>query len=174
MTVAQIVIVFDQTVEQLFADRAANLRKLQGFDLRQFAINRALINCDVGRFFTIDVKKVDDEKHGVLIKQGAYVDHAIRVFGRVFAGFMCMRRDKAELIGGFLDYPYYRAWFLDPDLSLRVWQAGGKVETCNDAQVLLLPEPEGDIVASGNREKYYNRDGEAFRKRWGRDFSHEA
>lgn len=125
-----------------------------------------------GRFFTIDVKTMDAEKQGVLIERGDYVDHAIRVFGKVFAGFMCMRKDKADEIGGFLDYPYYKAWFLDPDLSLRVWKAGGRMETCNDARVLLLPEPKNDTVVPQNR-KYYKEDSEAFHKRWGRDFSHE-
>lgn len=124
----------------------------------------------LGRFFAIDVPSLGMMQNNEI--EFFERDHTIMVFGRVFAQLMCMRKDKAEEIGGFFDYPYYKAWYLDPDLSLRVWKAGGRVETCNNARVLVLPEPEGDTVVPQNR-KYYNEDSEAFRKRWRREFSHE-
>lgn len=142
-----------------------------------------------GRFFTIDVKRnvLDGEilvspvgspvippgQKYVPTHNGNYFDHISKVFGRVFATLMCIRRDKAEEIGGFFDYPYYKAWYLDPDLSLRVWKAGGKVETCEKAQIMAHPRPEDDIIFSDNK-KYLQRDKKAFEKRWGRAFSHEA
>ena len=59
MTIAQIVVVLDEAVKQLFGPCAANLAKSQGFDVRQFSLNRAAINCDFRRLCAVDKRVVD-------------------------------------------------------------------------------------------------------------------
>ncbi|MBA7591632.1 hypothetical protein ES708_33792 [subsurface metagenome] len=87
--------------------------------------------------------------------------------GKEFATLPCIRKDKAELIGGFFDYPYYQNWYGDPDLSLRVYRAGGTVAICPNAQILVSQNAPGDRINKENREKYYKRDSAAFKERWG-------
>ena len=59
MTIAQIVVVLDEAVKQLFQPCAANLTKSQRFDVRQFSNNRAVINCDFRRLYAVDKRVVD-------------------------------------------------------------------------------------------------------------------
>ncbi len=59
MTIAQIMVVLDEAVKQLFQPCATNLTKSQGFDLRQFALNKVLINCDFCRLCAVDKRVVD-------------------------------------------------------------------------------------------------------------------
>lgn len=90
-----------------------------------------------------------------------------RYYGKPFATLPCIRKDKADELIGFFDYPYYQNGFGDPDLSLRVYRAGGTVGICPDAKISVLENDPDDLVNKENRRKYYERDRAAFKKRWG-------
>lgn len=85
------------------------------------------------------------------------------VYGKLYTGFFCIRRDKVARIGGLFDC-YYRGFWADPDLSLRVWHHGGRVETCPNAWVYSADCP--DDVHENSYNKYFVRDQEAFFRRW--------
>jgi GT2 family glycosyltransferase len=84
-------------------------------------------------------------------------------YGKLIAPFFCIRKDKADRIGGLMDC-YLRSFRGDSDLSLRVWHNGGRVETCPDAWV-YYPD-YADKVHENSHNKYFELDKEAFIKRW--------
>jgi hypothetical protein len=53
-------------------------------------------------------------------------------FGRLYPRLMCARRDTLAAIGGLFD-PAYVSSYVDCDLGLRVWEAGGRCEVCVEA-----------------------------------------
>lgn len=85
-------------------------------------------------------------------------------YGKLIAPFICIRRDKVPLIGGLMDC-YYKSFWADPDLSLRVWHNGGRVETCPNAWV-YYPDRRVDEVYESSYNSYFTRDQEAFIQRW--------
>lgn len=84
-------------------------------------------------------------------------------YGKLFAPFLCIRRDKVTRIGGLMDC-YYKSFRGDSDLSLRVWYNGGRVETCPNAWVYHAECDDGIHKSSYN--SYFVRDKEAFIRRW--------
>ena len=64
MTIAQIMVVLDEAVKQFFRYCAANLTKSQGLDVRQFSLNRAVINGDFRRLCAVDKRVVDTTLFG--------------------------------------------------------------------------------------------------------------
>ena len=86
MTIAQIVLVLDEAVIKLFQPCTANLTKSQGFDVRQFPINRAVINCNFRRLCAVDKRVVDtmffgrqpDIPGSVKLKHQASAHHIFR------------------------------------------------------------------------------------------------
>lgn len=82
--------------------------------------------------------------------------------GKLYAGFGCASRETFEKVGYF--DPVYRSYFADPDLSMKVWQARGRVEVCPDAWVIT--EGISDKVTAEN-SKYFERDRKTFISRWG-------
>ena len=85
------------------------------------------------------------------------------VYGMYYAYNPCIRRELVAQIGGFYD-PYYRCYWGDPDLALRVWHHGGKAALCPDAWIEF--NNASDAVDSESQEKYKERDYLAFVKRW--------
>jgi hypothetical protein len=61
------------------------------------------------------------------------------VFGIYYANFPFVRRAVLDRIGGYY-HPGYQAHFADPDLSLRIWAAGGRCEFSE--KPLMIAEPE--------------------------------
>lgn len=84
-------------------------------------------------------------------------------YGKLIAPFICIRKDKAEQIGGLMDC-YYKSFCGDPDLSLRVWHSGGRVETCPNAWV--YHHDCDDELYEIRYDKYFNHDLQAFIRRW--------
>jgi len=84
-------------------------------------------------------------------------------YGKPIAPFICIRRDVIPEVGGLMDL-YYQTFFGDPDLSLRVWHAGGRVETCPNAWVYHCDCD--DELYEYRYNSYFNRDLEAFIRRW--------
>jgi len=87
----------------------------------------------------------------------------ITIYGKLFALYFCIRRDKVARVGGLMDC-YYRSFWADPDLSLRVWHNGGRVETCPEAWFYYI-ECKDDVHQS-SYNSYFLRDQEAFFQRW--------
>ncbi|MDO8568157.1 MAG: radical SAM protein [Dehalococcoidales bacterium] len=84
-------------------------------------------------------------------------------YGKLFAPFLCVRRDKVERIGGLMDRAYY-SFFGDADLSLRVWHQGGRVATAPDAWIYHADC--SDDVHQTSSNSYFSRDREVFILRW--------
>ncbi len=84
-------------------------------------------------------------------------------YGKLFAPFLCIRRDKVDRIGGLMDC-CYSSFFGDPDLSLRIWYHGGRVETCPNAWIYHADCD--DQVHKSSDSSYFLRDREVFIKRW--------
>lgn len=87
----------------------------------------------------------------------------VTLYGKLYAQCFCIRRDKVAGIGGLMDC-YYKSCWGDPDLSLRVWHSGGRVETCPDAWLYFV-ECDDDVHKSSIK-RYLVRDQEAFFQRW--------
>ncbi|MBI4232794.1 glycosyltransferase [Candidatus Peregrinibacteria bacterium] len=85
------------------------------------------------------------------------------IYGKLFAPFLCIRKDKADKIGGLMDC-YYKSSWGDPDLSLRVWYNGGRVETCPNAWIYHADC--NDEVHRESHDKYFIRDQQAFVRKW--------
>jgi len=84
-------------------------------------------------------------------------------FGFMFSGFPCMRKDKLQE-GGLFDNKLLHGFWGDPDLGLRVWTNGGRVETCQDSVIVAYPCL--DELDRTSKEKWQEADGKAFCQRW--------
>ncbi len=91
------------------------------------------------------------------------------VYGFYYPYNPCIRRDLVERVGGFYD-PYYKAYYGDPDLAMRVWHNGGKVELCLNAWVEF--HNDVDTVDLESHADYAQRDFYAFFKRWHPIYGH--
>jgi len=85
------------------------------------------------------------------------------IYGKLYAPFLCIRRDKVARIGGLMDC-YYKSFWGDLDLSLRVWHCGGRVETCPNAWVYHADC--NDDVYKRSHSSYFIYDRQAFIQRW--------
>jgi GT2 family glycosyltransferase len=84
-------------------------------------------------------------------------------FDRKFAAFICIRKEVSDKLGGLMD-KLYTSFYGDPDLSMRVWNAGGIVEHCNDA-VIFYPDCLDDRKFF-NKRTYEKEDEQKFIERW--------
>jgi len=92
-------------------------------------------------------------------------------YGFYYAYTPCIRRDLVEQVGGFYD-PYYKHYYGDPDLAMRVWHNGGKAELCLDAWVEYHNELDNiDLESQTNNSE---RDFNAFFQRWHPIYGHLA
>lgn len=85
------------------------------------------------------------------------------VYGFYYAFNPCIQRKWVEQLGGFYDV-CYKSFYGDPDLSLRVWHAGGKVELCPNAWLEFRNEYD-DIDFESRRQNAAN-DFRTFCQRW--------
>ncbi|MEE3717382.1 glycosyltransferase [Tumidithrix elongata RA019] len=85
------------------------------------------------------------------------------VYGRLYAGWGCISKGTAEMVGGLFNPSYRTAW-VDPDLCLRVWLLGGRVEVCEDA--VLIVKDIHDSIKSDNLKNYFDKDKEIFFNEW--------
>lgn len=86
------------------------------------------------------------------------------VFGRYYPYTPLCRRTSVEKIGGFYHSDFVGSW-ADPDIALRIWNAGGRCDVCLDSF----------LVAASNRSKYpegphkyshFDRDYLTFSEKW--------
>jgi GT2 family glycosyltransferase len=84
-------------------------------------------------------------------------------YGRSYAPFPLLRKSLIEKLGCFFD-ENYKAFYADPDLSLRVYETGGNVQRCPTAY-LSCPSID-DPVHLNNVRKYLEPDRAFFKKRW--------
>lgn len=85
------------------------------------------------------------------------------IYGKLLAGFGCASRNTIDLIGGYFDTAY-RSYWQDPDMCLRAWTRGGKVEVCPNAWVIM--EHIFDQLRDDNWDKYQVEDTKTFLNRW--------
>ena len=85
------------------------------------------------------------------------------IYGKLLAGFGCASRNTLDLIGGYFDTAY-RSYWQDPDMCLRAWTRGGKVEVCQNAWVVM--EHIFDKLRENNWDKYQLEDTKTFLDRW--------
>jgi GT2 family glycosyltransferase len=88
---------------------------------------------------------------------------AFKCYNKLYACYGCMSKKTVELIGGFWDTNFYHSW-ADIDISLRCWEAGGKVEVCQNA--IVKPIPLKDKVYKDHRSKTWDKDVEYFLNKW--------
>lgn len=81
----------------------------------------------------------------------------------LWSRFPFMKKSLIKNIGGFMDTSF-NSFYGDPDLSLRVWSAGGSVETCHDAWIIGVNAE--DKVHDESKKKYEAIDREVFKARW--------
>gem|GEM_PF-4752175 len=86
-------------------------------------------------------------------------------YGKTFSPFPFLKRSLVERIGvGYLFDPSYKCYYADPDLSLRVIEAGGRVKVCEKAEVFHPYVP--DQIHVSNKNSYVEQDREVFKRRW--------
>ena len=84
-------------------------------------------------------------------------------WGIKFSPFPLISKKRADFLGGLLDQRY-RAFYSDPDLSLRNYVEGGKVVMRNDCRI-YHPYIQDDIQ-NKNVNEYFSKDREAFIQKW--------
>ena len=95
------------------------------------------------------------------------------IFGKLYAHQGCISRRDLARIGGYLYDSRMRTEYVDPDLSLRVWEAGGRVAICNKINVktdfytkrVRLPSTD-DPVCSPYKTYWAIADAHEFFKKW--------
>ena len=85
------------------------------------------------------------------------------IYGLEYSRFPFIKTSFIDRVGGLMD-TVFSSFYGDPDLSLRVWSAGGVVKTCPDAW--LIGVEEEDLVHSSSKKQYERKDKEAFESRW--------
>jgi len=84
-------------------------------------------------------------------------------YGKDFAAFPFVHRDVVKRLGGLLD-PAYKAFYADPDFSLRAHAAGVPVEVVPAANIRHFNKD--DDVHRMNVGQYFETDRALFRSRW--------
>lgn len=84
-------------------------------------------------------------------------------YGKTFAPYICTNKKTLDAVGGMFD-KNLNSFYGDPDLSLRIWQAGGRVEVCPDAWV--VSNSVIDQVSVDSSRKYLRQDRDYFVKKW--------
>ena len=92
-------------------------------------------------------------------------DSSPMYFSRRFARYPCMSRENIELIGGLIRDGYHH-FYGDADLSLRVWEAGGKFLLNDESQVLPNGSINYDEVYCNSYDRYYELDRNLFQQHW--------
>lgn len=89
------------------------------------------------------------------------------VCDRQYARFGMASKETLKASRGFFD-PEYHAHWVDSDLALRCWEAGGSVETCFKSVIDCVSYT--DELYEGNRDKYFDLDFEYFLSKWRNKF----
>ncbi len=84
------------------------------------------------------------------------------IYGRYYPCNPCIKKENIEKVEGFFD-TYYKHYYSDPDLTLRVLSMGGKVEVCNNAWIEAVNEV--DVIEAEQRLTFMEEH-ENFINRW--------
>lgn len=85
------------------------------------------------------------------------------VYGKLYVGWLCASKETIDLVGGLFDTSFKNYW-ADPDLSMRVWEKGGRAEVCRSAWITI--EQINDHVKSENLRSSFDADTEVFFNKW--------
>lgn len=97
------------------------------------------------------------------LRRGGFEKSQWTVYGKLYACLDYLSRNTINLIGGYFE-PVYKAHWADPDMCLRVWEKGGRVEVCPEAWVEVYHIV--DQVRERSWEKFFAKDKETFFNRW--------
>lgn len=89
---------------------------------------------------------------------------AFKCYNKLYACYGCMSKETIKLMGKFFDVKFNHNW-ADIDISLRCWEAGGRVEVCQTAIVKPIQHHQDDIYKK-HRKKTWNEDVEYFLNKW--------
>jgi GT2 family glycosyltransferase len=89
-------------------------------------------------------------------------------YKKLYACYGCISKEDLLLVGDILFKPSFKYSWGDIDLSLRVWEKGGKVEVCN--QATIIPQQVNDDIYKEHRKNYFNKDEEMFLGYWHKKF----
>jgi len=85
-------------------------------------------------------------------------------YGHYVANFIAISRRSAEAIGGTFSEEYH-AHFADPDISMRVWNKGGRCECLQDPVLYYVPLERFFPVAL-HKKSTLQQDYETFARKW--------
>ena len=88
-----------------------------------------------------------------------------KYYEKIFPPFFCIERATVERLGGLLDCRY-KAFFGDPDLTYRLYEAGGSMETCSQSWIQTVNAY--DKQHEDMKNKYFKNDEKSFIERWGK------
>lgn len=69
------------------------------------------------------------------LSNGGVISARHTIFGLLYANQACISRADLKLVGDYLYDERMRTEYVDPDLSLRVWAAGGEVGICPEVVI---------------------------------------
>lgn len=118
-------------------------------------INNALKFMDWKKKTIVGFKCVGND--GLEFEIGGY-------FGKIFASCPLISRKTLKYLDNILMDTYYTSFYGDPDLSLRLWVKGGKVEICKEAKMYI--HGCHDEIKINSLQAYEDKDKEKFIKRW--------
>lgn len=88
-------------------------------------------------------------------------------YGKHYAYFPAISRRSIQAAGGLFYDPAFVGNWADPDLGMRVWEAGGRVEFCRDSYIFLVTLQAHFSEAAHKTGRYFAKDTELFCRRWG-------
>ena len=87
------------------------------------------------------------------------------VHGIYFPALFCLDRKTVHLLGGSVFRKEFLAFYADPDLGMRLYEAGEPIEFCPSARVICSVQIV-DRVYTGNLSNYWSHDRETFNSFW--------
>lgn len=88
------------------------------------------------------------------------------VFGKYYGYFPAISRRSIEAAGGWFYDPSFVGNWADPDLGMRVWDAGGRVEYCWEARIQMVTIQSQFAEAVHKAGRYFITDSETFWNKW--------
>lgn len=124
------------------------------------------------------LKHMEENRHGAHpylarfhTAMGGVTSPIYTVFGIHYANLGCISKSDLSLIGGYLYDERMRTEYVDPDLSLRVWAAGGRVGTYPEVVIDLdtytkLDPKKPDPLCTPYKSFWLVKDATAFFDIW--------
>lgn len=119
--------------------------------------------------FLINMLKFMQEHDDELIVADFHVTNGVTEYSQhyywnqPFSAFPCIKRDDIKKVGGLMD-TYYSSFYGDPDLSLRVINAGGSVKKADNAWIHYVNFH--DTIRVESSRNFEEEDKKKFIARW--------